>query len=488
MNISKTPLHKVLTGLSTLTLFIVFARCSSTDKPTTAPGPSLEKPNFVILFADDLGYGDLGVYGHPTIRTPNLDRMAYEGQKWTNFYVAENVCTPSRAGLLTGRYPVRSGMTSNKRRVLFPDSDGGLPQTEITIAEALKGAGYATAAIGKWHLGHLPPYLPTQHGFDSYFGIPYSNDMDRVNDGGDYRSAFLDPKIETFNVPLMRNEEIVERPADQTTITKRYTEEAVKFMTTNKDKPFFLYLAYNLPHVPLFASDEFRGSSERGLYGDVVEEIDWSAGQVMEALKELGLEKNTLVVFTSDNGPWVIFDSHGGSSGLLFGAKGTSYEGGQREPAIFWWPGTISPKLVSDMGSTLDLLPTLAGLAGADLPKDRVYDGYDLSDVLKKGAPSPRNEMIYYHSELIFAARKGDYKLYFYKNNPAGYPQKLEKLEKYQLFNLSVDPSEKYDVIDDNPQVVKEIEEMVAKHAAGVEAVPNQLEKRIAESDSGEGK
>ncbi|MEQ8531052.1 MAG: sulfatase [Imperialibacter sp.] len=481
MHISKAVLQKVITGLSTLTAFIFFAQCSSTDKPAVESDTGGQRPNFVILFADDLGYGDLGVYGHPTIKTPNLDKMAYEGQKWTNFYVAENVCTPSRAGLLTGRYPVRSGMTSNKRRVLFPDSDGGLPQTEITIAKALKGAGYATTAIGKWHLGHLSTYLPTQHGFDSYFGIPYSNDMDRVNDGGDYRAAFLDPKIETFNVPLMRNEEIVERPADQNTITKRYTEEAVKFITSNKDKPFFLYLAYNLPHVPLFASDEFRGSSERGLYGDVVEEIDWSAGKVMDALKELGIDKNTLVVFTSDNGPWVIFDSHGGSSGLLYGAKGTSYEGGQREPAIFWWPGTISPKIVSDIGSTLDMLPTLASLAGVDLPQDRIYDGYDLTDVLKKGALSPRNEMIYYHSERIFAARKGDYKLYFYKNNPAGYPQQLEKLEKLQLFNLSVDPSEKYDIIDDNPQIAKEIEEMVVAHAAGVEAVPNQLEKRIGE-------
>lgn len=474
---------------SLLALLIVGYGCTSTvqqqePKQTAQSG----KPNFVVIFADDLGYGDLGVYGHPTIKTPHLDKMAYEGQKWTNFYVAANVCTPSRACLLTGRYAVRNGMTSNKRWVLFPDSDGGLPQTEITIAKALKGAGYATAAVGKWHLGHLPQYLPTSHGFDSYYGIPYSNDMDRVAMEGGYMQAFKEPKTEYFNVPLMRNEEIIERPADQNTITKRYTEEAVKFINENKDQPFFLYLAHNLPHVPLFTSDEFRGTSERGLYGDVIEEIDWSAGQIVETLKKLGIEENTLVIFTSDNGPWVLFNSHGGSSGQLYGAKGTSYEGGQREPAIFWWPGTIKPEVVSGIGSTLDILPTFASLAGVTLPKDRTYDGYDLSAVLKDGAVSPRNEMIYYHQERIFAARKGDYKLYFYKNNPAGYPEKLEKLEKYQLFNLSVDPSEKYDVIEANPQVAKEIEEMVAKHEAGVEPALNQLETRIGESLSSDGK
>ena len=435
-------------------------------------------PNFIIIFADDLGYGDLGVYGHPTINTPHLDRMAFEGQKWTNFYASANICTPSRAGLLTGRFAVRSGMASDRRGVLFPDSDGGLPATEITIAELLKEKGYATAAIGKWHLGHLPQYLPTSHGFDSYFGIPYSNDMDRLTTV-DYQEAFANPAIETFNVPLMRGEEIVERPANQNTITKRYTEEAVQFISSSKDKPFFLYLAHSLPHVPLFTSDEFRGTSARGLYGDVIEEIDWSAGQIIEALKKEGLEKNTLVVFTSDNGPWAIFGDHAGSAGLLFGAKGTSYEGGQREPAIFWWPGTIRPAVVNGIGSTLDLLPTIASLAGATLQEDRPYDGYDISRVLKEGVASPREEMIYYHNTRVFAARKGDFKLYFLKNNPLGYPSKIEELEKYQLFNLMADPSEKMDVFDQYPEVVKEIEEMVARHKETVVEVENQLERRI---------
>ena len=441
-------------------------------------------PNLIIIFTDDLGYGDLGIYGHQTIKTPNLDRMANEGQKWTNFYVSANVCTPSRAGLLTGRYAIRSGMTSDKRWVLFPDSDGGLPAKEITIAEVLKEAGYTTAAIGKWHLGHLPQYLPTSQGFDSYYGIPYSNDMDRVDviEGEeDYLSAFPNPKIETFNVPLMRDEEIIERPADQTTITKRYTKEAVKFITANKERPFFLYLAHSLPHVPLFTSDDFKDVSERGLYGDVIEEIDWSAGEIVKVLKREGIDKNTLVVFTSDNGPWKLFGNQGGSSGLLYGAKGTSYEGGVREPAIFWWPGTIMPEVVSKMGSTLDILPTFASLAGAILPNDRIYDGFDLTSVFKGESISPRNEMIYYHNTKIFAARKGDYKLYYYSNNPLGYPEKLEKLEKYQLFNLAHDPSEKDDIMDQFPEIVQEIEELVIRHKAGVVHVENQLEKRIGE-------
>lgn len=436
-------------------------------------------PNVIIIFTDDQGYGDLGVYGHPTIKTPNLDRMAFEGQKWTSFYVAANVCTPSRAGLLTGRLPIRSGMSSDKRRVLFPDSKGGLPQSELTLAEMFKSVGYSTAAIGKWHLGHLPQYLPTNQGFDSYYGIPYSNDMDvqkKINPSN-YFSLFDDPKIETFNVPLMRDTAIIERPADQRTITKRYTREAIEFITENKENPFFLYLAHSLPHVPLFTSEEFKGHSARGLYGDVIEEIDWSAGEIIQVLKNEGLDRNTLVVFTSDNGPWVIFGDQGGSAGLLYGSKGTSYEGGVREPGIFWWPGTIQPAVISKMGSTLDFMPTFANIVHAELPDDRTYDGYDLSPVLLGKEVNPRDEMFYYHSTKIFAARKGKYKLHYYSNNPMGYPEKLEKLEKRKLFDLEVDPSEKYDIIDQHPEIVKEIEEMVATHLESVVPVENQLEK-----------
>ena len=434
--------------------------------------------NFIIIFTDDQGYGDLSCYGHPSIRTPNLDKMALEGQRWTNFYSPANVCTPSRAGLLTGRLAIRSGMCSNERRVLFPDSDGGLPQTENTIAELLKSKGYRTAAIGKWHLGHLPPYLPTSHGFDSYYGIPYSNDMDRVSTLPP-REAVMNAKAEYFDVPLMQNEKIIERPADQNTITRRYTQEALKFISANKKKPFFLYLAHSLPHVPLFASEDFRGRSERGFYGDVIEEIDWSVGEIFKTLKKEKLDKKTVVIFTSDNGPWALYDEQSGSAGLLFGAKGTGYEGGQRVPAIFWGPGRIKPGLVTKMGSGLDLLPTVASLAGVAVPADRPYDGYDLTPVLRGGNESPRNEMFFYHGTRIFAVRKGDFKLYFYKNNPDGYPEQMRKLDTLRLFNVQHDPSEMYELADKHPDVVADIQELVARHRTTVDSVASQLEKRI---------
>lgn len=437
-----------------------------------------QKPNFIIIFTDDQGYGDLGVFGHPTIKTPNIDQMAMEGQKWTNFYVAANVCTPSRSAIMTGRLPVRTGMYSNKRRVLFPDSDGGLPQKENTIAKLLKGSGYATAAIGKWHLGHLPQYLPTSHGFDSYYGIPYSNDMDRVNDLS-YSEYFNGSKTENFNVPLMRNEEIIERPANQNSITRRYTEEAVKFIDSHKEGPFFLYLAHSLPHVPLFAGKEFLGSSERGLYGDIIEEIDWSVGEILASLKKNGLDKNTYVVFTSDNGPWLIFNEQGGSSGSLFGGKGTSYEGGVRVPTVIWGPGNVYPGVISEMGSTLDLLPTFCGLSGTEVPDDRIYDGYDISTVFKGTPKSPRESMFYYHGNRLFAVRKGDFKLYLYKNNPMGYPEKLEELEKPTLYNLAVDPSERFEISEKNPEVIQEINELIKVHQANMVFGETQLEKVI---------
>ena len=436
--------------------------------------------NFVIIFTDDQGYGDLGCYGHPTIKTPNIDKMAAEGQRWTSFYTAENVCTPSRAALLTGRLPIRTGMCSDTRRVLFPDSGGGLPTSEITIARHLKQAGYRTAAIGKWHLGHLPQYLPTNHGFDSYYGIPYSNDMDRISSLPG-REAVTAPKIEYFQVPLMRNAEIIERPADQTTITKRYTEEAIKFIVGNQKRPFFLYLAHSLPHVPLFVSKTFEGKSERGLYGDVIEEIDWSVGQILSTLKKQGLDKNTWVVFTSDNGPWALYNEQGGSSGPLFGAKGTSYEGGVRVPAIFWAPGRIKPGVISRMGSTLDLLPTIASITRIPLAQDRKYDGYDLSGILKGTDEDPRKEMFYYHGTRIFAVRKGDFKMHFYKNNPLGYPEKMEKLDTVTLFNLQHDPAEKYNIASANQQIIEEIELMVQVHRATLEPVGTQMEKKIAQ-------
>jgi len=464
--------------LITLNVAAGFAGCQNTEKNNEA-GPRTGKPNFIVILFDDLGYGDLGCYGHPTILTPNIDRLASEGQRWTNFYVAANVSTPSRAGLMTGRLPIRNGMDTNGRRVFFPDSDGGLPESEITIASMLKEVGYQTACIGKWHLGHLSQYLPVNHGFDYYFGIPYSNDMDPTTDLGHQR-ACMDPKIEYFNVPLIRNDEIIERPADQRTITRRYTEEAIKFIRKNKDHPFFLYMAHSMPHVPLFVSEEFQGKSERGLYGDVVQELDWSVGQVLDALKKERLEENTLVVLTSDNGPWVVMNQHGGSAGLLYGAKATSYEGGMRVPAIFCWSGKIQPGVVNNkIGSTLDLFSTFCKLSGAKMPGDRIYDGYDLSSSLLDEAVNPRNEMFYYHGLRLFAVRKGNYKLYFYKNNPAGYPQILEKLETYTLFDLQVDPAERFDIAEKHPEIVKDILEMVEEHHSTIVPVENQLDKII---------
>ncbi|QGY44084.1 sulfatase-like hydrolase/transferase [Maribellus comscasis] len=436
---------------------------------------STPTPNFVIIFADDMGYGDMGTFGHPTIKTPNLDRLAYEGQKWTNFYVAAPVCTPSRAGLMTGRLPIRSGMCSGKRRVLFPDSNGGLPENEITIASALKKAGYATACIGKWHLGHHSQYLPTSHGFDFYFGIPYSNDMDRVKEGN-YMEMNTNPKIDYFNVPLMRNNKIVERPADQTTITKRYTQEAVKFIRQNKEKPFFIYLAHSMPHIPLFRSKDFENVSLRGIYGDVIQELDWSVGQVANALKETGLDENTIVVFTSDNGPWLVFREQGGSAGLLSGGKGGTYEGGMREPTIFWSPGKIQPGVVAELGTTMDLLPTFAKLANVQLPSDRVYDGYDIYPVLSGTGKSKRDVIFYYRGTEVFAVRKGAYKAHFITQPEYGSNEKTVQ-DPPLLYNLNVDPSEKYNIAEKHPEVIKEIKQVLAEHLKTVVAVENQLEK-----------
>lgn len=437
------------------------------------------KPNFVVIFCDDLGYGDLACFGHPTIKTPNLDRMAAEGMKLTQFYSASSVCTPSRAALLTGRLPIRSGMCSSNRRVLFPDSDGGIPASEVTLAEALKQQGYATAAVGKWHLGHLPQYLPTNNGFDSYFGIPYSNDMDKLATAPEYRQSNFKPKVEYFNVPLMRDTEIIERPAEQTTITRRYTEEAVKHIKQNKDQPFFLYLAHSMPHVPLFASDKFSNTSRRGHYGDVIEEIDWSVGQVLQTLRDEGLSENTLVWFTSDNGPWLVFNEIGGSAGLLREGKGSTWEGGQREPTIAWWPGKIKSGNVShEMGSTMDIYTTCISQAGGSIPHDRIVDGVDLSGVLLEQKKSPRDTMFFYRGTEIFAVRSGPMKAHYITQTPY-VGQKAEKHEPPLLFNVEVDPSERFDIAASHPDALKGIASIVEQHRREMKALPTQLEKRI---------
>lgn len=451
-------------GLIFLLLTIVLSwACTSQTIQTTEKDP----PNVIVIFMDDMGYGDLSSFGHPTIQTPNIDRLAREGQKWTNFYTASSVCSPSRGALLTGRYPIRIGLgpLHASKRVFFPNSIGGLPSSEITIAEMLKDKGYATGIIGKWHLGHLPEFLPSQQGFDYYFGIPYSNDMDAVG-GWKVETFFKEPNINYWNVPLMENGDILERPANQHTITKRYTEKAIEFIEENQDDPFFLYFPHSMVHTPLFASEEFLGTSDRGFYGDVMNEVDWSVGQVISTLETLGLDDNTLVIFTSDNGPWLMMLDHGGSAGLLHDGKGTTWEGGMRVPGIFYMPGTVQPGTITDMGSTLDLLPTIASFTNANKPTDRTLDGYDLSEVLKHKAKSQRDHFIYYRNQDIYAVRKGDYKAHYITETCYILDTKRTELENPLLFNLMHDASEMYNKAEQMPEILAEIEALKLKHEA----------------------
>ncbi len=469
----------IKTSFNCILISLLLISCSEKQKE---PEKKQNTTNFIIIFADDLGYGDLGVYGHPTIKTPNLDRMANEGQKWTNFYAGASVCTPSRAALLTGRLPVRSGMASGKHRVLFPDSKNGLPAREITLAEQLKKVGYRTAAIGKWHLGHKEQYLPTNHGFDYYFGIPYSNDMDMVSGLIPYWDYWQQPndsiKTEHFNVPLFRNTKIIERPANQNTITTRYSDEAVSYIKQNKDKPFFVYLAHNLPHIPLFVSDEFKGTSERGLYGDVLEEIDNGVGKILKTLEDEGLAENTIVVFTSDNGPWLPFKLNGGSAGLLRAGKGSTWEGGMREPGIFWSPGQIKPGVVSDLGSTMDLFATFSKIAGISLPEDRILDSHDLSPTLFDKAANTRKSILYYRGTEIYAARVGDFKAHYITQGVYGqFGEKIEH-ETPILYNLNQDPSEQFDIAEEHPEILQQIQDAVAKHNSKLVRGEDQLADR----------
>jgi len=414
-------------------------------------------PNVIIILADDMGYGDIGIYGSENNLTPNLDRLGMEGQKWTNFYAASSVCTPSRAGLLTGIEPSKIGMASDGEayRVLFPDSKNGLPQNVKTIARVLKDENYQTAIIGKWHLGHKPENMPTSHGFDYFYGIPYSNNMNSKDWSVE---LLLDPQSsENFDVPLMENEQEIERPLDQTTITRRYTEKAVEFINANVDTPFFLYLSHNMPHTPLFRGDEFAGRSKGGIYGDVIEELDWSVGQIMTALEQNEIAENTLVIFTSDNGPWFLMQHHGGSAGRLRDGKGTTWEGGIRVPAIFWWPSQIKPTPMSTTGSFFDILPTIIELTGAKSTTDGL-DGISLKPFLMNVADKRTEPLYFYREGQIYAIRLGDYKAHFITETEYlednGY---TEHFEKPLLYNVMTDPGELYDVGNQHPEIVEEM-------------------------------
>ena len=411
-------------------------------------------PNFIVIFTDDQGYEDIGCFGSPKIKTPNLDKLAAEGRKFTSFYSANSVCSPSRAALMTGCYPTRVSVPG----VLFPRHKEGLNPDEITIAELLKTKGYATSCIGKWHIGHKPKFLPTRQGFDSYFGIPYSNDMTidpeaKLAANIILREGFTLDRIKNEKpkknlVPLMRNEEVIEYPCDQTTLTKRYAQEAVRFIEKNEDKPFFLYLPHTMPHIPLFASKNFKGKSERGPYGDTIEEIDWSVGQIMKTLRENNLDENTLVIYTSDNGPWKLKEGRGGSAYPLRGYKFQTYEGGMRVPCIMSWKGKIPSGTVCDeIGATIDLLPTFANLAGAKIPDDRIIDGKNIWPIIsgKEGALSPHDIYYYYKGNRLESARQGKWKI----------RRSGKQSQSVELYNLEDDISESKNLSPKNPELIE---------------------------------
>lgn len=436
-----------------------------------APG---RPPNVVIVFTDDQGYADVGVFGAKGFATPNIDRLAAEGTVFRNFHVAQPVCSASRCALLTGCYPNRLGIHG----ALGPRSATGLGSEETTLAEVLKSRGYATAVFGKWHLGDAPPFLPTRQGFDEYFGLPYSNDMwplhpDLVKlpeDAAARKRGYPD-------LPLLEGERVARRKVtheDQNQLTTWYTERAVRFIERHKEQPFLLYLAHSMPHVPLHVSGKFRGKTERGLYGDVIEEIDWSVGRVLETLKKLGLEENTWVIYASDNGPWLSYGNHAGSAGPLREGKGTNWEGGTRVPCLMRWPGKIPAGAdTTDMLMTIDLLPTIAGRAGAKLPERRI-DGMDVWPLISRqpGAANPHDGYwFYYETNQLQAVVSGDgrWKLqlpHTYRTmdgQPPGRdgtpgPYRDRKIEAAELYDLASDVGEATDLAARHPDVVRRLE------------------------------
>jgi len=442
---------------------LIFAVSLALSTAPAAVAPTSRPPNVVLIFCDDLGYADVGCYGAKGYKTPNIDRLAREGVRFTDFYVAQAVCSASRAALLTGCYPNRIGILG----ALDPKSSTALHSNEVTIAETVKARGYATAIFGKWHLGHQTPFLPLQHGFDEYYGLPYSNDMWPLHPtaGTNY------PPL-----PLIEGERIVQHNPDQTRLTQSYTERAVRFIARNHERPFFLYLPHSMPHVPLHVSGKFAGKTRRGLFGDVIEEIDWSVGEVLKALRKHGLEKNTLVLFTSDNGPWLQYGDHAGSAGRFRVGKGTTFEGGVRVPFIARWPGRIPKGAVCrEPAMTIDLLPTLAGLTGGALPPHPI-DGLNIWPLLagERGAKSPHDVLCFYWGEHLQAVRSGHWKLVFpheynrvMEPGANGKPGKDVK-EKIvlTLFNLEADAGETTDVSGQNPEVLARLNSLADKARA----------------------
>jgi arylsulfatase len=449
-----------LTGISLIALSSL-PSCNQQEEITQNTSP-----NIIIIFTDDQGYGDLGCFGATGFETPNLDRMANEGIRFTHFYVSQAVCSASRAALMTGCYSNRVsiyGALSNR-------SKNGIHENEMTLGELVKQKEYATAVFGKWHLGHYKQFLPLQNGFDEYLGLPYSNDMWPV----DYDGTPVDSSHRKFRyipLPLIEGNEVSDTLwtlEDQGTLTTLYTEKAVDFINRNAGNPFLLYVPHSMPHVPVNASDKFLGKSKQGLYGDVMMEIDWSVGEILKALKENGISDNTLVIFTTDNGPWLNYGNHAGTTGGLREGKGTAFEGGQRVPCIMRWPSVIPEgKICNELGSTLDILPTIAEITGTSLP-DHKIDGISLLPLLKGDfSDPPRKEFYYYYGRTLRAVRKDQWKLVFphqsrtYLDNvPAndGWPGKLKNIEMPGgLYNLRRDPGERYDVSELYPEIVAEL-------------------------------
>jgi len=433
-------------------IFKPFLLLVATSLIASIQAQDMQQPNFIVIMADDLGYGDLGVYGSQLIKTPNLDRMALAGARLDSFYSSANVCTAARGGLLTGRYPIRLDLVSDVAR---PTNDIHLATDEISLAEALKPLGYQTALFGKWHLGSRMEWSPLTQGFDEYFGVLHSNDM--------------------MPLELYRQEQMIENPVNQNTLTERYTNEAIRFIEDNQDDPFFLYMPHTFPHVPLYVSNQFSGQSDAGLYGDVVETIDWSVGEVLATLERLGLAENTMVIFTSDNGPW--FE---GSPGPFRDRKGSSWEGGQRVPFIAKWPGTIPGGLVSnEPAMNIDIFPTIVKRAGGDLPTDRLIDGKDILPMLIDGAASPHEVLYLFDSDRIAGVRSGQWKLVVESQYRAVVPS-FDNADSYYgpnglLFDVELDPSETYSFTREFPEVVEQMRVLLieGQNEFGSTVLPN---------------
>lgn len=415
-------MNATLPILSGLLLPGIAAVCSASPAAASHRG----RPNVILIYADDLGYGDLGCYGHPTMQTPNIDALAEGGVRLTSFYSPASVSSPARAGLLTGRYPVRSGMYGDRVSVLFPDTPRGLPEEEITLAEMFRDSGYDTAVIGKWHQGHAHPYMPSDHGFGYFFGVLSPHN---------YRT-----------LPLMENDDVLHLHADINNLTKMYTDKACDYIRKHRKTPFFLYMPHSAPHLPVVSSPEFAGKSLAGKYGDMVEEMDWSVGEVLRTLRENGLEDNTIVIFTSDNGPSITNTPlNGGSAGILNGGKFSPWEGGFRIPGIIRYPKRIKAGgICREMASQLDILPTLAAYCSLPLQAGVKLDGYDLSGMLSEGGKTPRKEFAYYMGSRLAALRVGRFKAIYSEDGSS-----------FELYNVNIDPGETRDLLGKHPELVE---------------------------------